>query len=71
MEHNLAPMDSTFVRRIHFGREQTYVWDDDLALAVVLVPAEKQILWLDVPVNHAGVVSLLKAARGLLDDGHE
>lgn len=32
MEHNLAPMDSTFVRRIHFGREQTYVWDDDLAL---------------------------------------
>ena len=28
MEHNLAPMDSAFVRRIHFGREQTYVWDD-------------------------------------------
>ena len=35
MEHIDERMDSIFARWAHFRREQTYVWDDDLALSHV------------------------------------
>ena len=32
MEHMSTRMDSEFNPFVHFGREQTYVWDDAFAL---------------------------------------